>query len=152
MYEDQLDVFRDLIIEHSQFPRHQGKLDEPTHEGIAENPLCGDRIRLQFKVDDNQVIEDIAFEATGCAMSMASASMLVSHLKGKTTVEAAELFTRVHKLFGTENTGANADKLGELAALVVVRRYPARVKCVTMPWHHMNKLLTSSDGKIDSVY
>ncbi len=152
MPEDQLDLFRDIIIEHSQFPRHHGKLDEPTHEGVAENPLCGDRIRLQLKVNADQVIEDIAFEATGCAMSLASASLLVSHLKGRDVTAATKLFEDVHSLFNDKKSESDSDRLGELAALGEARRFPARVKCVTMPWHHVNRLLTSDSGKVDSVY
>jgi nitrogen fixation NifU-like protein len=152
MAEDQLELFRDIIIEHSQFPRNHGKLDAPTHEGTAENPLCGDRIRLQLVVNADQVIEDIAFEATGCAMSLASASLLVSHLKGKNIAAASELFEGVHSLFSDDPAGVDEDKLGELTALGVARRFPARVKCVTMPWHHLNSLLNSETGSVDSVY
>ncbi len=152
MHKDRLDLFRDIIIEHSQFPRHHGKLDNPTHEGIAENPLCGDRIVLQLKVNDEQVIEDIAYEATGCAMSLASASILASKLMGRSVSDASELFSSVHGLFASEEVEPDMDKLGELAALGEARRFPARVKCVTMAWHHLNRLLHSKTGKVDSVY
>ena len=152
MPDDQLDLFRDIIIEHSQFPRHHGTLAEPTHEGIAENPLCGDRITLQIKVSSDGIIEDIAYAATGCAMSLASASLLASHLKGRAVSEAEELFAAVHSLFSNKQSDTVPDSLGELAALSVARRFPARVKCVTMPWHHLNSLLNSSTGKANSVF
>ena len=152
MPDDQLELFRDIIIEHSQFPRHHGSLDASSHEGIAENPLCGDRITLQLKVNSSGVIEDIAFSATGCAMSLASASLLASHLKGRSVDDATRLFTAVHSLFTGDDAGEPSDDLGELAALGVARRFPARVKCVTMPWHHLNSLLKSDTGKIDSTY
>ena len=149
---DELELFRDIIIEHSQFPRHHGKLDEPTHEGSAENPLCGDRITLQLKVSNQGAIEDIAYTATGCAMSLASASLLASHLKGRSVADATELFAAVRDLFSSDESQIDAEILGELAALGVTRRFPARVKCVTMPWHHLNSLLKSPTGKENSIY
>jgi len=152
MPDDQLDLFRDIIIEHSQFPRHHGSLDDPTHEGIAENPLCGDRITLQIKVSGDGVIEDIAYSATGCAMSLASASLLASHLVGRTVTDASKLFAGVHSLFSGEDHGEQSSDLGELAALGVARRFPARVKCVTMPWHHLKSLLNSDSGQLNSTY
>ena len=151
MADEQLDLFREIIIEHSQFPRHHGRLDQATHEGTVENPLCGDRITLQLIVNGEDVIEDIAYTATGCAMSLASVSLLASQLKGRSVDEASSIFTAVRSMFSSEAGDTDLDELGELAALGVARRFPARVKCVTMPWHHLKSLLSSETGSFNSI-
>lgn len=133
-------VWKDVIIDHNQFPRRHGRLDSFSHEGHGENPFCGDRVSLQIQIDSNGVIADIGFEATGCAISLSSASLLSENLAGKHVDEAMRLFSVVHDLLTRENTGDQTD-LGELRALALVRRYPARVKCATLVWHVLKNAL-----------
>ncbi len=133
-------IWRDIIIDHSQFPQRHGQLEHASHEGHGENPFCGDRIHLQMRIEASGSISDVKYEASGCAISLASASLLSSNLKGKDVQQAQRLFKRVHELLTGKSDQANAD-LGELEALVLIRQYPSRVKCATLAWHVMRHAL-----------
>jgi len=142
MTDERMQRYSEIIIDHSQFPRHHGKIEEHTHEGHGENPFCGDRIKLQFVVNGNGVIETAAVESVGCAISTASASLLATHLHGLSLVQADELFTRVRSAITTTSDEGEDDVLGELAALALAGRYPSRVKCATLAWHVLKHALT----------
>ena len=132
--------WKEVIIDHSQFPRHHGRLENASHEGRGENPFCGDRVRLQLLIDTDNIISDIRFEATGCAISLSSASLLAASLTGKSRDEALGLFSSVHALLaGQPETGQTG--LGELEALALIRRYPARLKCASLAWHVFNNVM-----------
>ena len=141
MADDLMQRYSEIIIEHSQFPRHHGRLAEPTHEAQGENPFCGDRIRLQFCVDEYDVIEQAVVECTGCAISTASASLLATHLHGISLQQAQELFDRVRDAITEGPDETRDEQLGELAALAFAGRYPSRVKCATLPWHVLKHAL-----------
>jgi len=142
--------YSEIIIEHSQFPRHHGTIDNATHEGNGENPFCGDRVKLQLLVNREGIIEQATAESVGCAISMASASLLATHLHGKNLQQAEELFEQVHQaiLEGPDETRDQG--LGELAALSFAGRYPSRVKCATLPWHVL-KYALADDKTIAST-
>jgi nitrogen fixation NifU-like protein len=139
--DDRMQRYSEIIIEHSQFPHHHGTIDHPTHEGHGENPFCGDRLKLQFSVNPEGIIEEAAVESVGCAISMASASLLATHLHGLSLQQAQELFEQVRTavLAGPDNE--RDQELGELAALAFAGRYPSRVKCATLPWHVLKHAL-----------
>ena len=145
MNDERLRRYTEIIIEHSQFPRHHGSIENPTHQGDGENPFCGDRVRLQFSVNGDGIIEKAVFESVGCAISTASASLLTSHLHGLSLLQAQELFERIRSVI-TSGPDESADQqLGELAALAFAGRYPSRVKCATLPWHVLKHALTRDD-------
>ena len=146
MTDERMQHYSDIIIEHSQFPCHHGTIENPSHQGKGENPFCGDRISLQFTVDETGVIEKAAIEAVGCAISAASASLLASHLHGLSLAEAEELFDQVRGLITGEADEDVEDQLGELAALAFASRYPSRVKCATLPWHVLKHALSQDDS------
>ena len=150
MNDDRMQRYSEIIIEHSQFPRHHGTLENPTHEGHGENPFCGDRIKLQFLVNDADVIEQAAVESVGCAISMASASLLATHLHGLSLQQAEELFEQIRSVItaGPDGTGDDErdEELGELAALAFAGRYPSRVKCATLPWHVLKHALAKNES------
>jgi nitrogen fixation NifU-like protein len=133
--------YSEIIIEHSQFPRHHGTIDHPTHEGHGENPFCGDRLKLQFSVNPEGIIEEAAVESVGCAISMASASLLATHLHGLSLQQAQELFEQVRTAVLAGPDDERDQELGELAALAFAGRYPSRVKCATLPWHVLKHAL-----------
>ena len=135
---DLADLYRDLIVDHNRSPRNRGKLPAATHHADGDNPLCGDRLRLELDVAGD-VIRDLRFEGNGCAISTASASLMSEAVKGRTRAEAAELFGAVHGML----TGGPVDsvRLGKLAALAGVRAFPARVKCASLAWHTLNAAL-----------
>jgi nitrogen fixation NifU-like protein len=142
MNDERMQRFSDIIIEHSQFPRHHGSIEAPTHQGSGENPYCGDRVTLKFSVNAAGVIGQAAIECVGCAISTASASLLASHLHGLSLAQAEALFEQVRKAITGGPDAALDEELGELAALAFAGRYPSRVKCATLPWHVLKHALT----------
>jgi nitrogen fixation NifU-like protein len=146
MTEDRMQRYSEIIIEHSQFPRHHGSIENPTHQGHGENPFCGDRVTLQFSVNDDGVIEQAVFESVGCAISTASASLLVSHLHGLSLNQAQVLFDQIRGAVTGDLDESGEEQLGELAALAFAGRYPSRVKCATLPWHVLKHALMQDDS------
>lgn len=135
---DLAELYRDVIVDHNRSPRNRGRLPAPTHHAEGDNPLCGDRLRLDVEVAGD-VIRDLRFEGSGCAISTASASLMSEAVKGRTRAEAAKLFETVHRML-TGQAG-HATSLGKLAALAGVAEFPARVKCASLCWHTLNAAL-----------
>ena len=146
MNDDRMQRYSEIIIEHSQFPRHHGTIENPTHEGHGENPFCGDRIKLQFLVNDGGVIEQAAVESVGCAISMASASLLATHVHGLNLGQAEDLFDQIRTAITAGPDESGDEALGELAALAFAGRYPSRVKCATLPWHVLKHALANDES------
>jgi nitrogen fixation protein NifU and related proteins len=136
------DLYREVILDHNKHPRNFGRLDPADASAEGHNPLCGDRLTVSLRSHDG-LVNDIHFEGNGCAISMASASMMTEAIKGKdrTTIDA--LFQRIHALL-TEQGASSAD-LGKLASLSGVREFPARVKCASLCWHTLNAALAQLD-------
>jgi nitrogen fixation NifU-like protein len=142
------ELYREVILDHNKHPRNFGRLDPHDAEAKGHNPLCGDQLTLTLRREGDR-IEDLRFEGNGCAISMASASMMTEAVKGKQRTAASELASRVHALL-TEQ-GASSDGLGKLAALSGVREFPARVKCASLCWHTLNAALAQSDAAAPTV-
>ena len=140
------DLYRDVILDHNRRPRNFGVLDPADASVEGFNPMCGDRLTVRLKMNDDK-ISDIRFEGQGCAISTASASLMTEAVKGRTRAEALRLFDRVHELL-TDDGAPPADELGKLAALSGVREYPARVKCASLCWHTLASALRSSDPHV----
>ena len=135
---DLAELYRDVIVDHNRSPRNRGRLPGATHHAEGDNPLCGDRLRLDLELAGD-VIQELRFEGSGCAISTASASLMSEAVKGRTRAEAAEIFGAVHGMLTGEQ--ADAGRLGKLAALAGVREFPARVKCASLAWHTLNAAL-----------
>ncbi len=143
MYE-LADLYQQLILDHNKSPRNRRRLEEPCRRALGYNPLCGDRVTVYLQVEDGAV-RDIAFEGTGCAISIAAASMMTQSLKGKSVAEATELFRKFHGLVTEEDGGGESRAgLGKLEAFAGVHRFPARVKCATLVWHTMAAALKNT--------
>lgn len=142
------DLYQEVVIDHSKQPRNFRKLEGATCTVEGFNPLCGDQLTLYVKLADG-VIEDIAFQGSGCAISKASASLMTSALKGRGQAEAQALFVRVHAML-TEGPGSNVkpEELGKLAVLSGVWEFPVRIKCATLAWHALRSAL---DGRAEKV-
>lgn len=132
------DLYQEVIVDHSRRPRNFRAIEDADATAEGYNPLCGDKVRLYLKLDGD-VIRDVAFQGSGCAISTASASLLTETLKGKTREKAEELFEGFHKL--VTGAGAPGKELGKLAVLAGVREYPMRVKCATLVWHTLRAAL-----------
>lgn len=142
---DLKDLYRDVIVDHNRNPRNFGKLDPADVHADGHNPLCGDRLTMYVKLDGER-IGDVRFEGAGCAISVASASLLTEAVKGKTLPEVHALFEDMHALLTQQDAGVDAAKLGKLAALSGVREFPARVKCASLCWHTLNAALDTRAG------
>jgi nitrogen fixation NifU-like protein len=126
------DLYGDILLDHFRFPRHQGRLESPSVSTEGVNPLCGDQLTIDLKFAENR-LTDISFMGSGCAISMASASMLTESLRGKTVEEIREWITRVREFLkdGAEPAGFD---LGDISALSGIAQLPVRVKCAALPW------------------
>lgn len=127
------DLYRELILDHARKPRHFGKLENATHTAEGINPLCGDKLHLYLQLKNN-VIADVSFEGSGCAISVASASLLADTVIGLTIDDAKHWFEQLTTRLTTESGNDDFD-LGKLQALEGVREFPSRVKCATLAWH-----------------
>ncbi len=140
------DLYQEVIVDHNRSPRNFGKLEDADKTLEGYNPLCGDKLTLYIKTDGEK-INDISFDGSGCAISVASASLMTDAMKGKSLQEAESLFNDFHNLITTDKE-ADIDQLGKLAALAGVKAYPARVKCASLCWHTLHSVIEGSDTPV----
>lgn len=148
---DMRELYQQVILDHYKKPRNFQKLEGANQMAEGYNPLCGDQITVYLQIEDD-VIRDIGFQGTGCAISQASASMMTASLKGKTKAEAEALFEMFHQMLTVERgaTG-NPAALGKLAVFSRVREFPVRVKCATLPWHTLCAAINKEKSEIIST-
>jgi nitrogen fixation NifU-like protein len=136
------ELYQEVILDHGKHPRNFRHPAEANHEAHGHNPLCGDRLTVYVTLDDQNRIQDAAFEGRGCAISVASASMMTDIVKGKTIPEVEALFDDFHKMCTGDEVADTApefeDELEKLKVLSGVRQFPMRVKCATLAWHTLN--------------
>jgi len=135
------DLYQEIILDHSKRPRNCHPMEDANRKAEGYNPLCGDRLKLYIKIENDTVI-DASFVGSGCAISTASASLMTESLKGKSRQEAIKLLDRFHELLTTD-TPVSQD-LGKLVVFCGVRDYPARVKCATLAWHTLKSALNGT--------
>jgi len=137
------ELYRELILDHARSPRHFGELPSATHVAEGINPLCGDKLRMYLEVDGDSRIANAAFEGSGCAISVASASLLTETVIGLATDDALQYFAALVARLGGRGDSSPAPhiQLGKLQALQGVREFPSRVKCATLAWHALNSAL-----------
>ncbi len=142
MDENELsDLYNELIMEHSMNSYNKKKLRDPSFSKLGHNPNCGDEITLELKLNGD-VIEDMAFDGHGCAISMSSTSIMIDTLKGKTTQEAKEIIATFIGMIKREaKTDEELEKLEDAIAFKNVANMPARVKCALLAWHTIDDLL-----------
>lgn len=131
------DLYQEVILDHGRNPRHFGSLAAASHEAHGHNPLCGDRVHLFLKVDENDRVAEVSFEGKGCAISIASASMMTDLILGKPLDEARTLASAFYRLAKGEPVESNVgeDDMDRLAVMSGVSQFPMRVKCATLAWH-----------------
>lgn len=135
------ELYQDTILEHNKNPRNFRDIEDADKTADGRNPLCGDALRVYLKMD-NDVVSDVAFKGSGCAISKASASMMTQALKGKNREEAEQLFDEFHKMVtGELDIEAEDNHLGKLRVFAGVLEFPARVKCASLSWHTFHAAL-----------
>ncbi len=142
------ELYQEIILEHGKNPRNLGKAHEYNKDAKGHNPLCGDNVHVYLKLNGQKIVEDISFEGSGCAISMASASIMTDLIKGKNEHEAKEI---VEDFLGMikENPDLKSEYLKEdektkLMCLSGVKQYPMRVKCATLSWHTFTSAMDNS--------
>ena len=145
---DLRELYQEVIIDHGRHPRNFGVCQDANRHKEGFNPLCGDKITVHV-LEKNGVVENLSFEGAGCAISMASASLMTESLKGKTIQEVDKIFSEFHEVVTHKDTPEELkDKLGKLAVLAGVAEFPVRVKCATLAWHTLNAALHNNPDKV----
>lgn len=143
-------LYQETILDHNKNPRNYRAMEDADRMLDGYNPLCGDHYTVYLKFDGD-VISDVSFTGSGCAISKASASVMSAVLKGKTKQEAEELFAQFHDLVTGKTGGSdNIEVLGKLAAFGGVSEFPARVKCASLAWHTMKAALESKTNAVST--
>ena len=146
---DLKELYQGIILDHGKNPRNLGKTDNFNKDAKGHNPLCGDNVHVYLRLNENKKVEDIAFEGHGCAISMASASIMTDMIRGKEEKEVKEI---VNDFLGMikekdllENNILKEDEKTKLMSLSGVKQYPMRVKCATLSWHTLTSALDNTD-------
>ena len=148
------ELYQEIILDHGKNPRNLRKTENFNKDAKGHNPLCGDKVHIYLKLNDNKKVEDISFEGQGCAISMASASIMTDLLKGKEEKEVKEIvndFLEMIKEKDEIKTNLlKDDEKTKLMCLSGVKQYPMRVKCATLSWHTLTSAIEKSQNEINS--
>ena len=146
---DLKDLYQEIILDHGKNPRNLGKFDNYNKDAKGNNPLCGDNVHVYLRLNENKKVEDIAFEGHGCAISMASASIMTDMVRGKEEKEVKEIVTdflgMIKEKDSLETNILKDDEKTKLMSLSGVKQYPMRVMCATLSWHTLTSALDNSD-------
>ena len=139
------ELYQQVILDHNKKPRNFRKLENANHTAEGYNPLCGDHLTVYLALE-NDLVEEVGFEGSGCAISKAAASMMTQAVKGKSKQQAENLFQEFHSMVtGELNEEMEENSLGNLKIFAGVREFPVRVKCATLPWHTLHAALNKKD-------
>ncbi len=142
------ELYQEIILDHGKNPRNLGKFDNYNKDAKGHNPLCGDDVHIYLRLNENKKVDDITFEGKGCAISMASASIMTEMVRGKEETEVKEIVTDFLKMIKEKdelnNNILNEDEKTKLMSLSGVKQYPMRVKCATLSWHTLSSALENS--------
>jgi nitrogen fixation protein NifU and related proteins len=145
---DLKELYQDIILEHGKSPRNFGKCDKHSHEAKGHNPLCGDQVQVYLRLNEKKTVEQVTFEGSGCAISIASTSIMTELVKGKNFNVAKNIIDEFLNMIknGTEikTKDLTEDQKTKIMSLSGVKQYPMRVKCATLSWH---TLISAFDGK-----
>ncbi len=147
---DLRELYQEVILDHNRRPRNFRSIEDASRRAEGYNPLCGDRLTVFLRLDGD-VVRDVSFTGSGCAISKASASLMTDAVKGKTVGEASRLFDAFHAMVTTPSTTEpDVSGLGKLAVLAGVREFPARVKCASLAWHTLKAALTAEAEEVST--
>ena len=148
------ELYQEIILDHGKNPRNLRKTENFNKDAKGHNPLCGDKVHIFLKLNDNKKLEDISFEGQGCAISMASASIMTDLLKGKEEKEVKEIITDFLEMIKEKDeiktNLLQDDEKTKLMCLSGVKQYPMRVKCATLSWHTLTSAIDKSQNEINS--
>ena len=148
------ELYQEIILDHGKNPRNLRKTENFNKDAKGHNPLCGDKVHIFLKLNDNKKVEDISFEGQGCAISMASASIMTDLLKGKEEKEVKEIVTDFLEMIKEKDEIKTSllkdDEKTKLMCLSGVKQYPMRVKCATLSWHTLTSAIDKSQNEINS--
>jgi len=146
-------LYQDIILEHGKSPRNLGKCEGYSHEAKGYNPLCGDKVHVYLKLDNEKKVESLTFEGEGCAISLASASIMTELVKGKSFEEAKEIMDAfLNMIKNTSDIQSNhldKDEKTKLMSLSGVKQFPMRVKCATLSWHTLNSAIKGKKEEVN---
>lgn len=142
-------LYQDLILDHNRAPQNYRPMEDANRKVEGNNPLCGDRLTVWLRMEDDR-IADVTFQGLGCAISMASASLMTSAVKGKTRAEARALFDRFLGMITGSAEQVEAESLGKLAVFSGVSEFPIKVKCASLSWHAMKAALDQPDAVVST--
>ncbi len=148
------ELYQEIILDHGKNPRNLGSIDKFNRDAKGHNPLCGDKVHIYLKLDEKKKIEDISFEGSGCAISMASASIMTDLFKGKEESEVKEIINDFLEMI-KEKPELSSQKLQDdektkLMCLSGVKQYPMRVKCATLSWHTLTSAINNDKKEINT--
>jgi nitrogen fixation protein NifU and related proteins len=142
-------LYQDLILDHNRAPRNFRQMENANRRVEGHNPLCGDRLTVALRMEGD-LIQDAAFQGSGCAISRASASLMTTAVKGKTRAEAEDLFERFRRLVTGSSQPVETQSLGKLAAFAGVAEFPVRIKCASLSWHALRAALDQPDAVVST--
>jgi len=142
-------LYQELILDHNRAPRNYRPMENANRRVEGHNPLCGDRLTIWLRMEGD-LIEDVAFQGSGCAISRASASLMTTAVKGKTRPEVEALVGRFHRLVTGSLEPSEAESLGKLAVFSGVCQFPVRVKCASLSWHALKAALERPDAVVST--
>ena len=149
---DLKELYQDIILEHGKSPRNFGKCDDFSHQAKGHNPLCGDQIQIYLKLNNEKKVENLTFEGSGCAISIASTSIMTELVKGKSRESTKNIINAflnmIKKTSKINSNDLDEDQKTKIMSLSGVKQYPMRVKCATLSWH---TLFSALDGKRHEV-
>ena len=147
-------LYQDIILEHGKSPRNLGRCEGYSHEAKGYNPLCGDKVHVYLKLDNGKKVESLTFEGEGCAISLASASIMTESVKGKSFEEAKEIMDAfLNMIKNTSEIQSNhldKDEKTKLMSLSGVKQFPMRVKCATLSWHTLNSAIKRKKEEVNT--
>ena len=148
------ELYQEIILDHGKNPRNLGKFDNYNKDAKGHNPLCGDDVHVYLRLNENKKVEDISFEGQGCAISMASASIMTDLVKGKEEFEVKEIVNDFLDMIKEKDELSNnilhEDDKTKLMCLSGVKKYPMRVKCATLSWHTLTSAINNSQEEINT--
>ena len=151
---DLKELYQEIILDHGKNPRNLRKTENFNKDAKGHNPLCGDKVHIFLKLNDNKKVEDISFEGQGCAISMASASIMTDLVKGKEEKEVKEIVNDFLEMIKEKDEIVTKllkeDEKTKLMCLSGVKQYPMRVKCATLSWHTLTSAISKSQNEINT--